>query len=304
VLSAATLGVLGISPPVLAQLSSPPPVRALALPAELDAAGMLELATEMRLAGQQAVVLVQGPASARVSGPVPEDVLEELHNAAAGVQLDVLVEPGNGDPGDAAAFVSAFDADHVYVQPGASVGALAEPDLRDRVAGLTQCAAPCQPTEPIADRGELMRMLGDPIPLDGSLGSDPLPTKGGAGIDPKLIAAPAIVLIGLAVAFLLAARRPRQAPAPRPDDVNPSSAPPAPRPPRRHPRPTTPHDPSLPSSGRALVHSELHPDGYVELDGCLRRVRWAGSGAPPAPGESVRVESHGGRLVARPGRSR
>jgi hypothetical protein len=63
-------------------------------------------------------------------------------------------------------------------------------------------------------------------------------------------------------------------------------------------------DPSLPSSGRAIVHSELAPDGYVELEGCLRRVRWAGPGEPPAVGAHVRVEQRGNRLVAHGGRSR
>jgi hypothetical protein len=273
-----------------------PPVRVLALHAELDAEGMLELAAEMRLAGQQAVVLVHGPASARVSGPVPSDVLATLKNAAADVQLDVLVEPADGDPGNAAAFVAALPADHVYVLPGASLGA---------------CATPCQPTQRIADGDELQSELGDGIVLDGSLANDPLATgepKPDGGIDPKLVAVPAIVVIGLALG-LLAGRRRRPAPRARPRDATRAPAPPAPRPARAR----RPRDPSLPGSGRppahselgrARVHSELQPEGYVEIDGCLRRVRWAGPGEPPAPGETVRVESHGGRLAAHPGRSR
>jgi hypothetical protein len=38
------------------------------------------------------------------------------------------------------------------------------------------------------------------------------------------------------------------------------------------------------------VRTELHPQGYVELDGCLYRATWIGSGGRgPKPGEPVRV---------------
>jgi hypothetical protein len=117
-----------------------------------------------------------------------------------------------------------------------------------------------------------------------------------------------IALAALGVGFLAGSRR--RAVAQRRAA---SSAPSATAPPRRTAAPQRVErrrpiaiaaDPSLPSSGRAIVHSELQPDGYVELEGCLRRVRWAAPGEPPAVGASVRVEQRGNRLVAHGGRSR
>jgi len=45
-----------------------------------------------------------------------------------------------------------------------------------------------------------------------------------------------------------------------------------------------------PSVHQGRVRTELHPQGYVELDGCLYRATWIGSGGRgPMPGEPVRV---------------
>jgi len=42
------------------------------------------------------------------------------------------------------------------------------------------------------------------------------------------------------------------------------------------------------------VRTELHPQGYVELDGCLFRATWAEPGdRHPRPGDSVRVATDG-----------
>ncbi|WP_371654410.1 MULTISPECIES: hypothetical protein [unclassified Streptomyces] len=46
----------------------------------------------------------------------------------------------------------------------------------------------------------------------------------------------------------------------------------------------------------AVVRTALHPQGYVELDQCLRRAVWAEPGTPaPAPGTSVEVSEGRGK---------
>jgi hypothetical protein len=66
--------------------------------------------------------------------------------------------------------------------------------------------------------------------------------------------------------------------------------PPVARPPRR-----------VAGGERAEVVSVLDPEGYVELDRCLRRVRWGAPGdAPAAPGDWVDVQDGAGRLWAFP----
>jgi hypothetical protein len=76
---------------------------------------------------------------------------------------------------------------------------------------------------------------------------------------------------------------------------------------RTAPRGTGPLVPAVavtahPSVHQGRVRTELHPQGYVELDGCLYRATWTGSeGRGPRPGEPVRVttdRSH--RLVVSP----
>ena len=81
--------------------------------------------------------------------------------------------------------------------------------------------------------------------------------------------------------------------------------------PNGRPAPVPPRPARIPPPGRngrgqpAVVASVLEPEGYVELDGCLRRVRWAADRVPaPAPGEWVEVEGRQGRLWAFPHQSR
>jgi hypothetical protein len=78
------------------------------------------------------------------------------------------------------------------------------------------------------------------------------------------------------------------------------------RPPPEEPAP--PARPQLPAAGayagRARVVSVLDPEGYVEVEGCLRRARWAADGAPPNPGEWVELDRRNGRLWASPPMSR
>jgi hypothetical protein len=128
----------------------------------------------------------------------------------------------------------------------------------------------------------------------------------GTGLGASRLAVAALALAGLGLGFLAGSRRRQPTPAP----AAPAAAAPrrtaaaAPRRAERRRRTSVSPDPSLPGAGRALVRSELDPDGYVELEGCLRRVHWAAPGEPPAVGEYVRVEQRGRHLVAQRGSSR
>jgi hypothetical protein len=71
---------------------------------------------------------------------------------------------------------------------------------------------------------------------------------------------------------------------------------------RRRAGPLVPDLAASSSVHEGQVRTELHPQGYVELDGCLYRATWIGSGGRgPGPGEPVRVTADRARgLVAFP----
>lgn len=145
-----------------------------------------------------------------------------------------------------------------------------------------------------------------PVPTVESLPTPEPDPSAGNGLGASQLAIAALALAALGLGFLAGSRR-------RPRPAGPAAAGAAAprhtagalprRPERRRPAPVAP-DPSLPSEGRGLVRSEFDPDGYVELEGCLRRVRWAAREEPPAVGEYVRVERRGRHLLAPGGRSR
>jgi hypothetical protein len=147
----------------------------------------------------------------------------------------------------------------------------------------------------------------EPAPTPAPTPEQPAPSAD-SGFDASAPLVGIIALAAVGLGFLTGSRRHPPArrrttgPAPSATAAPQRTAPPQ-RVQRRRPVASAP-DPSLPSSGRAIVHSELAPDGYVELEGCLRRVRWAAPGEPPAVGAQVRVEQRGNRLVAHGGRSR
>ncbi|MFI1098868.1 hypothetical protein [Streptomyces melanogenes] len=112
----------------------------------------------------------------------------------------------------------------------------------------------------------------------------------------------AALLLLLVTALVFAVRRSRgprlafAAPAPTGRTAVRSTASAA-EPPGRH-RAAPGRDVRRPSSpGRvAVVRTALHPQGYVELDQCLRRAVWAEPGEPaPAPGSSVEVSEGRGK---------
>lgn len=131
----------------------------------------------------------------------------------------------------------------------------------------------------------------------------PVPQRIGGGLPATVLlaAALALALALLAVAALRFRRRSAR-PEPPPDGGQqlrgPNGSEPFPRPAKRRSRPAMTDEMTL-RSGLAIVRSELDPEGYVELDRCLRRVRWTGSRhAAPRPGERVDVQTDHGRLVA------
>ena len=84
-----------------------------------------------------------------------------------------------------------------------------------------------------------------------------------------------------------------------PDRTTPPPPPPGPArtaKPKRKAPPTQPR--TVTPKGKphaAVLRSVLDPEGYAEIDGCLRRVRWEGNGTAPRPGDVVDVFSDGKR---------
>jgi hypothetical protein len=129
----------------------------------------------------------------------------------------------------------------------------------------------------------------------------PAPQRIGRGLPATVWCAAALALALLAVAALRLRRRsaPPEPPPHRGRRLRgQNGTEPFLRPAKRRSRPAMADEMTL-RSGLAIVRSELDPEGYVELDGCLRRVRWTDSGrATPRPGERVDVQTDHGRLVA------
>ncbi|MFD3836133.1 hypothetical protein ACFWWC_07700 [Streptomyces sp. NPDC058642] len=115
--------------------------------------------------------------------------------------------------------------------------------------------------------------------------------SGDGGPDHRLLTATATVLALLLAALFLLVRRTRTAPAPasgpapaaRTADEPTRALRTTPARPGRHRAPSGPTRP-------AIVRTDLHPQGYVELDRVLYRALWADPGqAPPSPGSRVDV---------------
>ncbi|MGW7207214.1 hypothetical protein [Streptomyces sp. NPDC054837] len=119
------------------------------------------------------------------------------------------------------------------------------------------------------------------------------PDAAGGGLDDWLLPATATVLALLLAALFLLVRRTRTAPVPA---TGPAPAARMADEPTRALR-TTParsgrHRSGPPGAATrpAVVRTDLHPQGYVELDRVLYRAVWADPGqAPPSPGSRVDV---------------
>ena len=257
-------------------------VRVLRIGSSLGLGGIQQLAAELRIAGESAAVVVDATGSPDLSEPATDDSLTELAEAAESSRLLVI--------GDATAVVQAFDQAEVPLE---HVGSAAE--LRARLGA--DAAHPVAALEGGTLSGRsLGGILARPEEGNGGLKRE----EGSGGLDPLILVVAALCLGALA----LAGRRRRRTPArERQQYAAGEPAPSPPAEPRRRPRrrSRTPDDARLPTSGRARVRSELYPEGYVELEGCLRRARWAQEDVEaPATGDWVRVVREHGRLMAFP----
>ena len=248
-----------------------PVVRVLDMPSTLGPAGIHQLATELRVAAASTVVVVRTTGSLKLVRSGTDDAVAELAAASETSQPYVI-----GDAGEALAF------------------------LRQAGVRFEQISSPAELPRDVAHREAVDGGTLSGSSLQSLLG--PAPESDG-GVSKSVIVVAALLLgaLGLGARRMLAPRRRPSFPVPDapggPDTRRPRPSPPTPR--RR--RPPLPDDPRLATSGRALVRSELVPEGYVELASCLRRVRWGDPRRePPPPGEWVEVRGDHGRLTAFP----
>ena len=243
-------------------------VRVVRMPSALGEKGLAQLTAQLQAAGAASMVVLYATDSARLADNI-DDALNKLRIAAEHSRLLVV-----GNAGD------------IFT--------------RFRDAGVN--------FKPVSAPADLWANLEPPVAVadGGTLSATSLPGSGG-GPSALLFVVSALALGALALAsgwvYRSRTRRPQvreplASPAPR---RRPEPAPkPQPRG-RVQRRPTVASDAGLPTSGRALVRTELVPDGYVELAGCLRRVHWAEARAEPtAPGGWVEVRVHQGCLLAFP----
>ena len=277
------------------------PTQVLQAPSEVGAPEQERLTAILEFAGDTPVVLrVPGSASIDAS----DSDLGALAGAADAAKFYV-VQQGDADVDGAAAILTAF-ADAGFRQPESDPPSGEPGEVWDDVAPLTGCAGPCKQEELRDDAPTAMGMAGNWPAIDadlaashrplGALLAEPAP---GDGSGPELLLGGLLILLaGGLGAVALARARQRPEPEPPPPAATPPSAPPArrraPAPGAKAPRPPTPTG----SGRRAKVVSVLDPEGYVELDGCLQRARWASNGNRPVPGDWVDIETRGKRLWA------
>jgi hypothetical protein len=275
--AAAAAGAQGQQIPALPpQMPGPVPVQtetsAAPAPAPASTVLVLRMASSLGPEGVRrlttelraaSTVVVRAPSRVALAPSVSATVLQDLAKAAQGAQLIVLGAPD------------------------AEIGGLAKAGVRFvPVASVDELHAKLGDRREALDAGSLSA-----VSLNGLVGSR---DDGGGGVSRLLLIGAALAVAGLA---LVATRR-------RPARQQPAAG--QPRPPRRPAAPSfsrgrVVENAGLPASGRALVRSELRPEGYVELASCLRRARWGEPRSePPAPGGWVDVRADNGRLVAFP----
>ncbi|WP_151479456.1 hypothetical protein [Streptomyces albicerus] len=176
-----------------------------------------------------------------------------------------------------------------------SVVSRLDKDIRDALKASRACGPPCKSTVSLLARDvEGRELLADGLAEE--VGRDAGKPGTGSGDDSLLwltLGAAAVLLLLLTL-LTLAVRRTRVSPALAVAGPGPTPGPrhrAAPRPPppvRRHREPETPRR-------TAAVRTELHPQGYVELDHCLYRAEWTDPDTPPpALGTLVDVTDPGG----------
>ncbi len=238
---------------------TPPTVRVLQLGKIVDADAVRSLADAVR--ASRVIALV--PAGAELDVQAQELVV--LEEAGARANLDVVVQPdGNED--------------------GTAVAALAALAAREHRLGGAPCEAPC-----VDDALDALGLTGAEPTSDGGAETvrsaivAPVPDAGGVSLPTAVLAAVLLALAAILTAVLVSRLRPRPT-------VTTEHEPP--------PTPLLPAAPPAGASTRAQVVSVLEPEGYVEVDRCLRRAAWADDGPSPNPGDWVELHHRNGRLWA------
>ncbi|MEU9911660.1 hypothetical protein [Streptomyces sp. NPDC051001] len=214
----------------------------------------------------------------------------EGHTDKLVVQVPAGVSTGEGGT----VLLVLADQERRLVDPDAKIDRLKPSTLKElnricKVPRKALCDLVAQKEEPDPVSGTLLidrRLVTEhPAYLAGS------PDDAGGDPDDWLLPATATVLALLLAALFLLVRRTRTAPAPasgpapaaRSADEPTRALRTTPARPGRHRAPSGPTRP-------AVVRTDLHPQGYVELDRVLYRAVWADPGqAPPAPGSRVDV---------------
>jgi hypothetical protein len=327
VVAAAALAIAGAAPGATAQFLEPsgepsptptelpptPAARVLVMPTETGPGELRDLAAELSIAAaEQSIVVVRTPVSAELTLPSDDPVFDALADASEEADLAVLMEPGEPQTNGAAAILSAF-ADARYIRPDVAAPEVDPGNpMWQRAAVLTGCDEGCVRPVPFRSASQLQEELNVSgttfTPLEGDLGggtlasvlSEPLSDESdGSSPWMPLLVAGLVAALGTAALFFARRRGGQPMPVPQPRSVGPGEA--AMPPPPRRPRIAQPPPRRRGTGQPGVVRSALHPDGYVELDGRLVRVRWADpSGTPAPPGEWVDIEEHRNRLWAFP----
>jgi hypothetical protein len=287
-------------------------LRVLQAPTEIGTAELRVLVNELAVAGDSWPVIVRVPASATFDVDPEDGILTSLRDAARDGELVIVRQPGAIDPDGAAALLGAF-SDRTFHQAGVELSKDRGGDLWAKVKELTGCedctdsvSADAAPHTLGLDDSDLVaeQELGPSLQTAGGAltGGSPDEEGGGIGLGPLALGALLLLVAALALGVVMRGRRDSPEPVPvRREPVPVGGNAQGPRPPidsapsarRPPPRPRRPGQP-------AQVVSVLDPEGYVEIDRCLRRARWGSADASPRPGDWVSVDDHGRTLWAFP----
>jgi hypothetical protein len=333
----AVSGVLGVAMPAVAMPAAANPsastgigrvVQVVQLPPTVDRRALLDLGNLLSHPGHVVVVEVLAPATLQnAPGPELTGIADPAPGSFLVVSLDYL-----GGGGTAGALL--FELASVRVAEPAAAAAAERQSAVTLAALGTHCQGRCDqairrqvtiashrtyPTLAAFLAAQPSRVRVVPAGVLGPTAVKGSPAARGPTASPRGTPMWGTGLVGaLAVAavagWYLALRR-KLTPSSPPRRRDNRTTKPSPRPQPGRPlvrtgtaaRRAGPPIPALVAAASSAAHdgrvrTELHPQGYVELDGCLYRATWIGPGTPgPGPGESVRVttdRTHG--LVALP----
>jgi hypothetical protein len=294
-------------------------VQVVQLPPRLDRTVVLNLQHRLDAVGPQGAVVVEVLTPATLDDRAVAGLAGIAGARAHGSLVVWLEDQRGGGPGGALLFALASVR---LAYPGAAAAAhrvataipTLGPGCQGRCAQVvhSRLASPSQAAYPTLTAYIAAQHVRPQIA--GVLGSPPGNPASSGGFPLSGIALIVILAIGAAIGWYLALRGKKRPPASLPERVNRPSgshvqSPEGPGPTGRDPvaRPARLDPPTPAVTGQAAPHegwvrTELHPQGYIELGGCLYRVTWAGPPElRPEMGELVQVardRAHG--LVAFP----